>query len=403
MTRGRPNSTKTAEKTPERSATKNVLFVGDSHSNNLDKNTFEEYTETQINMVKAYTVDADENAKYKEKNLLTIVPNELQKNEYDFLVLQSGCNEITNLNCETNPAENAAFWEQVVYLSSEKLYDLAKRCVAQQNGLKVIILARLPRYDLSSVDPKHIKNKLTHYGNNVLTNLWMKDGCPDNILIADQNLGCYGELRNKRFGHEEESFFDGIHMRGPLAMQHYTNSVLRIFKESQPSLQNKPLPKVTKPRQQRTPRQYQQLNNLSNQNRRQRFNTRYSNTSNINQEDSHTDCPQARFQAWQHNQQNYQSQRDIKQSNYQSQRGMNHSYYQSQYGMEQSNYQSQRGMSTYRHENSQQGKTGSSYGARYNYNNNQDNIRNTRQEYNSDHYGKYNVRVSNRFNHLGNF
>ena len=122
-------------------------------------------------MVTAYTVDADKNAKYKDKNLIAIVPNELEKKKTDVLVLQSGCNEITNLDCSANPLENSAYWEQVVYLSSEKMFDLAKHCVTQQSDLKVVILTRPPRYDLPEADPKQIKNKLTQFGNNILTNL----------------------------------------------------------------------------------------------------------------------------------------------------------------------------------------------------------------------------------------
>ena len=107
--------------------------------------------------------------------MIVIVPQELQRKNYDYLVLQSRCNEISNLDCLRNPSENAAYWEQVVYLSSEKMFNLAKHCVAQQSDLKVVILTRLPRYDLPDVDPNQIKNKLSQYGNNVLTNLWMKN------------------------------------------------------------------------------------------------------------------------------------------------------------------------------------------------------------------------------------
>ena len=59
--------------------------MGDSHSKNLDKDIFELYTESKIEMLTAYTVDADSNAKYKEKNLLSIVPHELKKKECDVL------------------------------------------------------------------------------------------------------------------------------------------------------------------------------------------------------------------------------------------------------------------------------------------------------------------------------
>ena len=61
-----------ASKTPQSATTtvppkpptiKKVLWVGDSHSKILDKDIFEQYTESKIDMVTAYTVDADTNAK----------------------------------------------------------------------------------------------------------------------------------------------------------------------------------------------------------------------------------------------------------------------------------------------------------------------------------------------------
>ena len=145
------------------------------------------------------------------------------------MVLQSGCNEMGNLDTTQNPSENSAYWEQVVYLSSENMFSLPKHCIGHQSGLKVVILTRLPRYNLPNNDPKQIKNKLTQYGNNILTKLWLKNGCPN--IIADQNLGCDGELRKKRFGNEQDILFDGIHMMGQLARPHYTNSVFRIFQD----------------------------------------------------------------------------------------------------------------------------------------------------------------------------
>ena len=69
----------------------------------MDRDTFEEYSEADIDVVTAYTVDADDNARYKERNLKAIVPNELKKKKYDFLVMQSGCNELSNLDCQANP------------------------------------------------------------------------------------------------------------------------------------------------------------------------------------------------------------------------------------------------------------------------------------------------------------
>ena len=86
-------------KLQERPRKKQVLVVGDSHMKNLDKDAFEDFTGTKIDIVTAYTVDADPDAKYKDRNLIAIVPQELKRKNFDYLVLQSGCNEISNLDC----------------------------------------------------------------------------------------------------------------------------------------------------------------------------------------------------------------------------------------------------------------------------------------------------------------
>ena len=207
------------------------------------------------------------------------------------------------------------------------MFDLAKQCVDQFPNLKVIILTRLARYDLPSADPNGLKNKLSEYGNHVFSTLWAKNGCPTNIVIGDQKLGCYGELQCKRFGQLESPGFDGIHMRGPLGKQHYTNAILRIFKGFDPELKAKQFPKITKPRQMNfTPRTnapnqglrkpvYTDRRNFDDRRSNRRYegvnrryegeNRRYEgeyrryegeNRRNEGENSDHWNCPQARYQ-----------------------------------------------------------------------------------------------------------
>ena len=108
-----------------------------------------------------------------------------------------------------------------------------------------------------------------------------------------------------------EPSYDGIHTRGPLARQHYTNSVLRIFKEIIPALQNKHFPKVTKGQAQplkndarhRPPPHQPKNQSLSQGQRKQvhynrrHFDDRQRNRRYPAQGDGHWDCPQAKYQA----------------------------------------------------------------------------------------------------------
>ena len=196
----------------------------------------------------------------------------------------------------------------------------------------------LPRYDSVETDPHGIRSKLNQFGNSLYETLWMQNGCPQNIVIADQHLECQGPLKNKRFGNPvhqglDGKPWDGVHMRGPLAKRHYTNSLRRILAENLPSSD--------------WSKDYQ---------------------SSDWSADYHKTCAQTRYQARQRKQQNL---RDY--------------------------HHSQRGSPSYRHENRRHINR---YPGSYNYNHTQGN---TRQEYNADYYGNYNVRVSNRFNQLGNY
>ena len=62
--------------------------------------------------------------------------------------------------------------------------------------------------------------------NRVLEDTWLTKGCPKNIHIVQQDLDCTGELRFLRFGPPTSPGYDGTHMRGTLAVQHYTGSVI---------------------------------------------------------------------------------------------------------------------------------------------------------------------------------
>ena len=121
------------------------------------------------------------------------------------------------------------------------MFDLTERSLKSNPGLsKVIIVKSLPRYDPQGADPCSLKSKLNQFGNTLYTSIWMGKGCPTNIEIADQNLECHGPLREKRFGNPAHVGYDGkpwdgIHMRGRLAVTHYTDSLIRILSGRVPS------------------------------------------------------------------------------------------------------------------------------------------------------------------------
>ena len=198
---------------------------------------------TKVDIAIAYTADRDVEAKYPERNLIKVVPEKLVNKKYDTLVLQGGCNEISNVILNQNfKPEDVKLWEEKVRISRTKIFKIAEESLENDKDLKkVIIVTSLPRYDSKDSDPHAIKSKLNQYGNSVYTSLWMQRGCPSNISIQDQKLDCQGELRGKRFGNPGEPNndgkpWDGIHLRGWLGSRHYTNSVAKIFANCFPAM-----------------------------------------------------------------------------------------------------------------------------------------------------------------------
>ena len=100
--------------------------------------------------------------------------------------------------------------------------------------------------------------------------------------------------------------YDGIHMRGPLATQHYTNAVLRIFHQLIPFLQSKPFPKFKKqlysgPAPRPLFPQYSGQSSGQTGSRhfdgRQKYRGNYTAGQRMTgQNGEHGDCPQTRYQ-----------------------------------------------------------------------------------------------------------
>ena len=107
------------------------------------------------------------------------------------------------------------------------MFNLAEESIAAYPGLEGIIVSRIPRFDSISNDPPQIKSILSQYGNSLYRNVWMDRGCPTNTEIHDFWMDCYGIPGTRGF---DGKFVDGIHIRGILAVKHYTDSFVRILR-----------------------------------------------------------------------------------------------------------------------------------------------------------------------------
>ena len=99
-------------------------------------------------------------------------------------------------------------------------------------------MKRIFRCDTEKSDPSHLKNKLSEFGNRALDDIWLSKGCPKNIAIVHQQLECEGNLQRARFGSSLSPRYDGIHMRGEMAVQHYTGSFANFLLDTLPQFQN---------------------------------------------------------------------------------------------------------------------------------------------------------------------
>ena len=230
-----PNLKENNQSAPQK---KKILLVGDSISRKLNLSVLKNVTDMEIKRVEAFTVSQnDPKARFPDKNFNDVVPSELAKEAFSTLILQGGTNEISNLETSGKTVEKIEAFKKKIRVSSENSFKLAEKSLAETRGLEnVVILKRIFRCDTMVNDPGQIRNKLSEYGNRVLDDIWLTKGCPKNIMIGQQTLECQGDLRISRFGSPSDKNYDGIHMRGKLAVQHYTGSVINVLLDVLPGL-----------------------------------------------------------------------------------------------------------------------------------------------------------------------
>ena len=104
------------------------------------------------------------------------------------------------------------------------------------------------RCDSLKDDPAQIKYNLSEFGNRTLVDLWLTKGCPTNIQIVKPALECKGEVMVSRFGSPSQKGYDGIQMRGRLAVQHYRRSVIDVCLDIMPKFNQRPATKIASPK-----------------------------------------------------------------------------------------------------------------------------------------------------------
>ena len=152
------------------------------------------------------------------------------------MILQGGTNEISNLDVSGNSIDRIEALKEEIKASSVKMFSIAEESLTLNKGLEnVIIFKRMFRCDDIRNDPAQIRAKLSEFGNRALDDIWLTKGCPQNIKIVQQTLECQGDLKTSRFGLASSHEYDGVHMRGKLAVQHYTGSIINALLDVLPN------------------------------------------------------------------------------------------------------------------------------------------------------------------------
>ena len=196
-------------------------------------------SKSQIRTAKAYSSIPSTASKspfikeprFPNKDFDTVTNAELNKKEYDTLIMQAGSVDITNLVTSTKTSENAEFFKQRITVSAKNLFSTATRALSNHPELKkVVIMTMIPRYDKNEEDPHKLKPALSNVFNAELFQTWLNSPLKHKIFIGSHELECSGGIREARYGNLRHPRHDCIHMVGVSGCNAYTKSVINILK-----------------------------------------------------------------------------------------------------------------------------------------------------------------------------
>ena len=227
----------TTQSVPTTIKPKKTLYIGDSISANVDFDKLEEAIQSEFVKAKAYTSVHDttanvakQAAKFPEQNFQDVIPDQLRKDAFRYLIIQAGSVDISNLNTKDKPEEHFEYFRQETVLSATNLFRAAEKALEDKPSIeKVVIMNQIPRYDRSDIDPLSLKSALSLLYNKTLTALWMDSSKKLKIFIGTHNIECSGAIREARYRNTMSGKFDGIHLLGSSGTKAYTESVLNIL------------------------------------------------------------------------------------------------------------------------------------------------------------------------------
>ena len=219
-----------------------VLYIGDSLAHNAQFRIIEIATNCRIRTVKAYSSVHDTKARWPGKNFTDVTSASLrkshQKDKFSQLILSAPTVDITNL--ETNKMtihENTLKLQQSVVTSCKNMVAVAESAIRNHPELeKVVILEHPPRFDLPEIDPLGLKPQLAKFANLTFGQLWLSSSLKGKIIIGSHNLNCTtDEQFAQRYRDGRSKKYDGVHLYGSHGKLAYTENLIHILKNVQPS------------------------------------------------------------------------------------------------------------------------------------------------------------------------
>ena len=226
---------------PTSSSVGKILLVGDSISGQLHTKTIEYATKAKVKKAKAYS-SINENTsndlkyapKFPTKNFKDVIENELDKENFDVLLVQSGSTDITNLKTEGKNAHKHKYFKEQTITSAKNLFTSVTNAVKNHPSLqKIIVLKQTPRFDVTSTTTPGIKQELSKLYNETLDTLAASSDHKDKIMVGNHDLECSGGVLLARYKDSISGKFDGLHMFGPSGERAYTNSVMKVISSAQ--------------------------------------------------------------------------------------------------------------------------------------------------------------------------
>ena len=222
-------------------------MVGDSVAHNTNFRIVEKVTNSTIKTAKAYSSTWNERARLKHSKFKKVVKDELEKSNFDHLILAAPTVDITNLDTKyANSKDSFESFKSEIEESCTNMFKVAEDALEKNAELKkVTIMEHPPRYDTIKEDPISLKPKLANYANNFLQKLWVESAHNEQIMVGSHNLDCSPSAQKERFTDEINRKYDGIHMFGSEGKLAYTESLINILTntlQTSPSLSSRALP-----------------------------------------------------------------------------------------------------------------------------------------------------------------